>query len=61
VRRGKYVVFLSDADGNWYWRLVGGNGENQGHSEAYPSESNAKRGAKDAKRTSRFARIVGEE
>lgn len=32
----------------WYWRLVGANGEPMAVSEGYPSEDGAKRGAADA-------------
>lgn len=45
-------------DGQWYWSLRASNGEALCHSEGYPTEAGAIRGAKTAKRRAALARIV---
>jgi len=63
VRLAKFEVFLGKTDRQhdyqpqWYWRLVGGNGEILAVSESFPSKSNAKRAAKRARVLSRFALV----
>lgn len=45
----RYESFYSDADGQWYWRQVGGNGEITARSsEGYESKQHADRGIDDA-------------
>lgn len=39
-------VRRTDDDSQWYWRIVGSNGETMAHSETYVSYANAVRGAK---------------
>lgn len=41
----QYQIFKGE-DGNWYWRLVGKNGEIAAQSQAYTRRSNAIRAAK---------------
>lgn len=45
-------------DGQWCWALRASNGEALCHSEGYPTEAGAIRGAKTAKRRAAQARIV---
>ena len=52
----KFEVFRGE-DRQWYWRLRAANGEIQCVSEDYPTRSNARRGAKQARRNARFALI----
>ena len=57
MRRGKFQVFQDDA-GEWRWRLKAANGEVVAQSESYGvSHSNAVRGAKDARRAARLAKV----
>jgi uncharacterized protein YegP (UPF0339 family) len=59
LRLPKYEIFRAKGPertyGLWYWHLVGANGEIQCVSEGYSSRSNARRGAKAARRNSRIA------
>jgi len=41
-RRARFEVFRG-ADGQWYWRALGGNGEITAQSEGYVTRSNARR------------------
>jgi uncharacterized protein YegP (UPF0339 family) len=45
-------------DGQWYWSLRASNGEPLCHSEGFPTEAGAIRGAKTARRRASLARIV---
>lgn len=58
MRRPKLEVFKGQ--GGWFWRLKGGNGEIQCHSESYTYSKDAVRGAKDARRNMRWAKVVVE-
>lgn len=40
-----------EAEGDWYFNVVGGNGEVQATGEGYTSERDAKRGGDDLVRT----------
>ena len=42
----------------WRWKLIDGNGETIATSEPYVSQSNAKRGAENVKKTAPEADIV---
>jgi uncharacterized protein YegP (UPF0339 family) len=59
MKRACYEIFQGhqEIDEGWYWRLVGANGEKMALSEAYTTQSDAKRGAGDAKRASILAKI----
>jgi uncharacterized protein YegP (UPF0339 family) len=56
IRLARYEVFRGLND-NWYWRLLGGNGETICVSEGYSTKYNCVRGAKRARALSRFAMI----
>lgn len=65
MRRATYQIrraLIRDREGEaederWYWSLVGANGEVMCSSELYTTKANAKRGAQDAKKSSRFAKV----
>jgi len=42
TRRARFEVFRGE-DGQWYFRVVGGNGEIMSQSEGYTTRSNARR------------------
>ena len=44
-------------DERWYYSLVGANGEVMSSSELYTRREDAVRGAKDAQKASRFAKV----
>jgi uncharacterized protein YegP (UPF0339 family) len=56
MKRAEYQLRQA-RNGRWYYSLVGANGEVMNSSELYPSRENAQRGAKDAKKASRFAKV----
>jgi uncharacterized protein YegP (UPF0339 family) len=58
--RRRVQVFQGE-DKQWYWRLVGGNGEIMAQSEAYSRKSNAIRGVKDALKIAPDAEVEGNE
>lgn len=57
--RSRYEVYQA-ADG-WRWKLRAANSEIVAQSEGYTREADAWRGARDARKVSRFAKIRGEE
>lgn len=59
--RSQYEVFKGKTNANtpaWFWHLKAKNGEIVAVSEGYATKDNAERGAKDARRASRTAKIV---
>lgn len=62
-KRAHYVILPADvlSDGEstqaWYYVLTGANGEVMNTSELYTRREDAVRGAKDAKKASRFAKV----
>jgi uncharacterized protein YegP (UPF0339 family) len=57
MRLAKYEIFVGK-DYDYYWRLRAANGEIVCVSEGYMSPHNARRGARTARRLSRFALIT---
>jgi uncharacterized protein YegP (UPF0339 family) len=57
-RRPEFETFR-DIGGGWRWRLIARNGEIVAQSEAYGSESDAERGANDAREAAVKAVIIG--
>jgi uncharacterized protein YegP (UPF0339 family) len=61
MKRAVYEIFQGGSPTNipaeWYWRLRAANGEPLCHSESYTRKEDAERGAKDARKASRFASI----
>ena len=53
-RLARYEIFIG-ADGQFYWRLKAANHEIVAVSEGYTTLHSAKRGARTARRLSRFA------
>jgi uncharacterized protein YegP (UPF0339 family) len=54
--RPKFVIERSSG-GQFYWRLVAGNGETVGVGEMHTRPEDAKRGAKSARRAALLAKI----
>ncbi len=60
LKKPAKITVYQRIDGQWGWRMVGPNGENQAGGEGYTRKSSAKRGASAFKRNAATAVIVDE-